>query len=327
MRRREFITLLGGAATGWPLAARAQQSGLMKRLGVLRGGTEVDLQATNTAFRQGLQDLGWTEGRNLRVDYRSLDVNGPDSASPYAAELVGLAPDVIFASPSPTVAALLRLTRTIPIVFTGSGDPVQAGSVQSFARPGGNVTGFISFDASINTKYLQLLKDIAPQVTRVAVIQTQGSAWRGDFAVVAAVARLFAAEPVATLIRDDAADIERAIVAFAREPNGGLIFPPAGIAGKHRRLIVALAATHRLPAVYSSRGFVDAGGLMSYGAEPLDYRRVASYVDRILKGEKPADLPVQAPTKFETVLNLKTAKALGLQVPDVVRLRADEVIE
>jgi putative ABC transport system substrate-binding protein len=225
------------------------------------------------------------------------------------------------------VQALQRLTSTIPIVFIQNGDPVQGGSVQSLAHPGGNITGFLGFEPSINSKYLQLLKDMAPQVTRVSVLQTQASSWRGDFAVIEVVARSFAVAPVRTLVRDDPADIERAIVAFAREPNRGLISPPDAITIKHRALIVELAAKHHLPAVYSSRRFVYAGGLISYAPARIDLRQVAAYADRILRGAKPAELPVQFPTKYELVINLKTARALGLTIPETLLATADEVIQ
>jgi len=325
-KRREVITLLGGAAA-WPLTARAQQGARMKRFGILRSGFERDIYNQISVLRDGLRDLGWTEGRNIRIDTRLTGTNDPDVARGLATELIGLAPDVIFANPATAVQAVRRLTSTIPIVFVQSGDPIQSGLVQSLSHPSSNATGFFTFEPSINTKYLQLLKDIAPQLTRVAVMQAQTSAWRGDFAVIQAVARSFSVASLAMLIRDDAADIERAIVAFAREPNGGLILPPDTVTLKHRGLIVALAAKHHLPAVYWHREFVNVGGLLFYGPTPLDYRRVASYVDRILRGAKPADLPVQAPIKFDLVVNLKTAKALGLTIPEQLLLSADEVVE
>jgi putative tryptophan/tyrosine transport system substrate-binding protein len=266
----------------------------------------------------GLAQLGWTEGRNLRIDYRSAGSNDPDAIRPAA-------PDVIFANAATAVQVLQVLTRTIPIVFIQSGDPVKDGSVQSLARSGGNITGFVTFETSINTKYLQLLKEMAPQVTHVSVLQTRASSWRGDFAVIEAVARSFAVAPVTTLIRDDPGDVERAIASFAQQLNGGLILPPDGITFKHRTLIVALAAKHLLPAVYWHRLFAEAGGLMSYAAAPIDtrVRQVAAYVDRILRGAKPADLPVQLPTKYERVLNLTTAKALGLEIPEALLVIAD----
>jgi putative ABC transport system substrate-binding protein len=323
MQRREFIAGLGAAA--WPLAVRAQQPDRIRRVGILNDGLGEDLG--NKAFLDGLAQLGWTVGRNLQIDDRLADSNDPSAMGPRAEALVRGAPDVIYARPATAVQALQRLTNTIPIVFVQSGDPVQGGSVQSLGRPGSNMTGFVVFEPSINTKYLQLLKDMAPQLTRVSVLQTQASSWRGDFAVIEVVARSFAVAPVRTLVRDDPADIERAIVAFAREPNGGLILPPDGITSKHRALIVALAAKHRLPAVYPARSFVDAGGLISYAAAPIDFRLVAAYVDRILRGAKPADLPVQQPTKYGMVINLKTARALGLTIPETLLATADEVIQ
>jgi putative ABC transport system substrate-binding protein len=324
--RRDFIAILGGVVA-WPLGARAQQQ--VRRVGVLGSGTEARAAAGRRAFEERLQELGWTKEKNLRIDYRAVGSNDPELTRPYAAELVGLAPDVLVANAHPPAEALHRLTRAIPIVFNISGDPVRAGFVQSLARPGGNMTGFFQFEATFNTKYLQLLKDIAPQVTRVAVVQAQGSLWRGDFAAVEAVARSFAVTPVTTLIRDDAADVERAIVAFAREPNGGLIVPPDATTTKHRELIVGLAAKHRLPAIYSNREWVDAGGLMSYDSSSgfQEIRGVAVYVDRILRGAKPGDLPVQAPTRFELIISLRAATAMGLTIPTSLFALADEVIE
>jgi putative ABC transport system substrate-binding protein len=326
MRRRHFIALFAGTAAAWPLAAGAQQPDRVRRVGILNALVEAEAEAQNRGLLEGLAQLGWTEGRNLRIDYRSVGSNDPDVIRPHAEGLVRAAPDVIFANAATGVQVLQKLTRTIPIVFDQNGDPVQAGSVQSLARPGGNLTGFVTSEPSINTKYLQLLKEMAPQMTRVAVLQTQASSWRGDFEVIKAVAGSFAVAPVATLIRDDAVDIERAIVAFAREPNGGLILPPDAVTGKNRVLIVALAAKHRLPAVYSNRRFVEAGGLMYYAAAPLDFRQVAGYVDRILKGEKPGEMPVQTPTKFTFVINLRTATALGLTIPPALFALADEVM-
>ncbi len=332
-RRRDVLAALGGVAGASLLAAPAvvaQQGDQVKRLGILRGTSEADtnLAATNAVLLQELARLGWTEGRNLRVDYRLTGSNDPDAVRPHAEGLVRSAPDVIFASPAPAVQALQRLTRTIPVVFSQSGDPVQAGTVQSLTRPGGNITGFISFESSINTKYLQLLKDLAQQVTRVAVLQTRASAWRGDAAVVESVARSFGVTAVVSMVvRDDAAEIERAITAFAQEPNGGVIVPPDNVTARHRALIVALAARHRLPAVYNNRPYVEAGGLMYYSAKLVDYRVIASYVDRILRGANPGDLPVQTPTKFELAINLKTATGLGLTIPPSLFALADEVIE
>jgi putative ABC transport system substrate-binding protein len=327
VKRRQFITLLGGVAA-WPLAASAQQPDRVQRIGVLMGFTEGDREWLTrlAAFRAALQALGWIDGRNVRFDIRWA-AGDPERARAAAAELVGLAPDVIFACPHFAIAAMRRETRTIPIVGVLAGDPVEAGFVQSYARPGGNITAFLLFDTNINTKFLQLLKDIAPHLSRVAVMQTASSSWRGDFRVVEAVALSFAVEPTAMII-GDAADVERALVAFAREPNGGLILPPDNGTSRHRELITALAAKHRLPAVYASREFVALGALIYYGADFADiFRRSASYADRILRGAKPAELPVQAPTKFELVLNLKAAKALGLTVPPGLLIAADEVIE
>jgi putative tryptophan/tyrosine transport system substrate-binding protein len=322
MRRRELIRGLASTAA-WPLVARAQQPDRIIRVGVLDVGFPDGIKA----FLEGLTQLGWTEGGNVRIDLRLAGSNDPDAIRPHAEALVRAAPDVIFANAATAVQVLQVLTRTIPIVFIQSGDPVQGGSVQSLAHPGGNITGFVGFEPSINTKYLQLLKDVAPQVTRVSVLQTQASSWRGDFAVIEVVARSFAVAPVRTLVRDDPADIERAIVAFARESNGGLILPPDAITLKHRALIVALAAKHHLPAVYHSGLFAEAGGLISYAAPPFDFRRAAAYVDRILRGAKPADLPVQLPTKYELAINLKTARALGLEIPQTLLATADEAIQ
>ena len=326
MKRREFITLLGGAVA-WPLVARAQQADRIKRLGILVGATEAEVQASNAALLRELAQLGWTEDRTLRVDYRLAGSNDPDTIRPHAEALVRAGPDVIFAAPATAVQVLQRLTHTIPIVFFQSGDPVQGGSVQSLTRPGGNITGFVSFEPSINTKYLQLLKDMAPNLARVAVLQSRASSWRGDFKVIESVARSFAVAPAAIVVRDDAAEIEQAIAAFAREPNGGLILPPDNITQHHRALIVTRAAKHRLPAIYAIRQAVEIGGLMSYAAARLDYRLVASYVDRILRGAKPGELPVQTPTKFQLVINLKTATDLGLTIAPSLFALADEVIE
>jgi putative ABC transport system substrate-binding protein len=309
------------------VGARAQQPDRIRRVGILIGGPDADYQDLIKNFLAGLAQLGWTEGGNLRIDHRLPNSNDPDAIRPHAEALVRAAPDVIFAGAATAVQVLQRLTSTIPIVFIQSGDPVQGGSVQSLAHPGGNITGFLGFEPSINSKYLQLLKDMAPQVTRASILQTQASSWRGDFAVIEVVARSFAVAPVRTLVRDDPADIERAIVAFAREPNGGLILPPDAITIKYRALIVELAAKHHLPAVYSSRRFVYAGGLTSYAPAPIDLQQVAAYADRILRGAKPGDLPVQQPTKFELIINLKTAKALGLTIPETLLATADEVIK
>ena len=328
LKRRELIALLGGAAVGWPLAARAQQGDRVKRLGILQGGVEEQFAVADKRLLAGLAELGWAEGRNLRLDYRTVGSNDPALIRPQAEALIRAAPDVIYTTPATAVQVLQRLTSTIPIVFNQNGDPVQAGTVQSLARPGGNITGFLTSEPSINTKYLQLLKDIAPQVTRVAVLQTEASAWRGDFAVIESVAGSFAMTAVASIVRDDPADIERAIVAFSQAPNGGLILPPdIVITTKHRVLVAALAAKYRLPTVTNNRLFVEAGGLMYYAAAPLDFQRVAIYLDRILRGGKPADLPVETPSKFNLVINLKTAKALGLNIPPLLLAAADELIE
>ena len=329
MRRREFITLLGGAAAAWPLAARAQQPERMRRIGVLLPATADDpeFQARIGAFLQGLALLGWTIGRNVRIDTRWATANAADIRR-HAAELVALAPDVILAHGASTVGTLLQATRTVPIVFPVVADPVGAGFVDSLARPGGNVTGFMTSEYSMSGKWLELLKQIAPGVTRVAVLRnaTQGSG-TSEFAAIQAVAPSLRVE-VSPINMRDASEIERAVAAFAQPSNGGLIVTAGASATLHRALIITLAARHKLPAVYYERFFVAAGGLISYGPDYVDqYRRAASYVDRILKGEKPADLPVQAPTKYELVINLKTAKALGLDVPPTLLARADEVIE
>ncbi len=329
MRRRELITLLGGAAVTWPLATEAQQPERMRRIGVLLPATADDAQFQTYvgAFLQGLALLGWTIGRNVRIDTRWATTNAADIRR-HAAELAALAPDVILAHGASTVGPLLQATRTVPIVFPVVGDPVGAGLVDSLARPGGNATGFMIFEYSLAGKWLELLKQIAPGVTRAAVLRdaTQG-AGTSLFAAIQAVAPALRVEVNPVNMRD-AGEIERAVAAFARSPNGGLIVTPSGPAFVHRDLIIMLAARHKLTAVYSDRYFIAAGGLVSYGASEVDqYRRAASYVDRILKGEKPADLPVQAPTKYELIINLKTAKALGLEVPATVLARADEVID
>jgi putative ABC transport system substrate-binding protein len=329
MRRRDLITLFGGAAAAWPLAARAQQRERVRRIGVLLPAApdDAEFQSWVGAFLQGLAQLGWITGRNIRIETRWTKFDA-ENARQYASELVALQPDVILATGTSTVGPLLRLTRTVPIVFPLAADPVAAGLVESLARPGGNATGFMSFEIGISAKWLELLKEIAPGVKRVAVLRTIATAaGPGQFGVIQAVAPSLGVElrPIDT---QDAGEIERAVVAFASQPNGGLIAATGGGVLSYRELIVALAARHRLPAVYAYRSHVMSGGLMSYGLDNLDqYRRAAGYVDRILKGEKPADLPVQAPTKYELVINLKTAKALGLTVPDTLLARADEVIE
>jgi len=327
--RRTFITLLGGAAA-WPLPARAQQPAeRMRRIGVLMplAADDPEGQARLGAFLQALRELGWTDGRNVRIDTR-WTAGKPDAIRKYAAEFAALAPDVILAAATPIVAALQPETRSVPIVFTLVADPVAAGFVDSLSRPGGNITGFMNFEYGISAKWLELLKEIAPRVTRVAVIRELTSpSGIGQFGALQSAAPSFGVELIPIGTRD-AGEIERAIAAFAQGPNGGLIVP-GGVAGTvYRDPIIMLAARHRLPTVYSDRASVTAGGLISYGPDRIDpFRRAAGYVDRILKGEKPADLPIQAPTKYELVINLKTAKALGLDVPQSVLARADEVIE
>jgi putative ABC transport system substrate-binding protein len=330
MRRREFITLLGGSVATWPLVARAQQPERMRRIGVLMASAADDSesQARIAGFLQGLQQLGWADGRNVRIDTRWATTN-PDDIRRHAAELVALAPDVLLAATGTvTVVALLQATRTVPIVFVAVIDPVGAGFVTSLARPGGSATGFTIFEYGMSGKWLELLKAIAPSVTRVAVLRDPAIASGiGQFAGVQTVAPSLGVELSPVDVRD-AAEIERGVMAFARSSNGGLIVTSSALATRHRDLIIALAAGHRLPAIYPYRYFVIAGGLISYGPNSIEqYRRAAGYVDRILKGEKPADLPVQAPTKYELVINLKTAKALGLEVPATVLTRAEEMIE
>jgi putative tryptophan/tyrosine transport system substrate-binding protein len=329
MRRREFITLLGGAAAGWPTAARAQQADQMRRVGVLAYWPADDLegQARLAAFAQALKQLGWSDGRNLRIDTRSTA--DADDLRRHAAELAALTPDVLVgATGTATAAPLLQATHTVPIVFVTVIDPVGAGFVASLARPGGNATGFTISEYGMSGKWLELLKEIAPGLTRVAVLRDPAIASGiGQFSAVQAVAPLLGVEVIPVDVRD-ASEIERAITAFARGANGGLIVTSSGSALSHRHLIATLAARHRLYAIYAGRHYATAGGLISYGPDWIDqFRRAAGYVDRILKGEKPADLPVQAPTKYELVINLKTAKALGLEVPPTLLARADEVIE
>jgi putative ABC transport system substrate-binding protein len=328
MRRREFISLLGGAAA-WPLAAGAQQGERVRRIGVLmaQAANDPEGQARIAAFLQGLQELGWSVGRNLRIDIRWSAGNADDTHK-YAAELVALAPDIILASTTPSVAALLQATRTVPIVFTVVADPVGAGFVDSLARPGGNATGFITFEYGLAAKWLELLKEIAPGTTRAAVLRDPAiTSGIGQFAAIQTAAPSLGMEIVPVNVRD-AGDIERAVATFARVGNGGLIATGGPLTQLHRDLIIMLTARHKLPAVYANRFFVADGGLMSYGSDLVgQHRPAARYVDRILKGEKPADLPVQAPTKYELVTNLKTARALGLEVPASVLARADEVIE
>ena len=329
MKRRVFITLIGGAAAAWPHAARAQQGERVRRIGVLLNLAENDPEgkARLGAFLQGLQQLGWTIGRNVQIEYR-WGAGDPDRTRGYAAELAALAPDVILATGSAALGQLLQATRTVPIVFTQTLDPVGGGFVDSLARPGGNATGFLTFEYSLSGKWLELLKQIIPGMTRAAVLREAADpAGTGQFGAIQSVAPSFGVELSPVNVRD-AGEIERAVTAFARSSNGGLIVVAGGLVIVHRELIIALAARHRLPAVYFNRIYVTGGGLISYGPENFDqYRRAASYVDRILKGEKPSDLPVQAPTKYELLINLKTAKALGLTVPPTLLARADEVIE
>jgi putative ABC transport system substrate-binding protein len=328
VRRREFITLLGGVAA-WPLAARAQQGERMRRIGVLLPTTADDpvFQDRVGAFLQGLERSGWTIGRNVRIDTRWATANAAEVRR-HAAELAALAPDVILAHGGGPVGALLQATRTVPIVFPIAGDPVGAGLVDSLARPGGNATGFMIYEFSLAGKWLELLKQIAPGVTRGAVLRdTAQGAGTSLFAAIQTAAPALGVE-VHPINMRDAGEIERAVAAFARASNGGLIVTGSALSNVHHKLIITLAARHKLPAIYFERSFVAGGGLISYGSDYIDhYRRAAGYVDRILKGEKPADLPVQAPTKYELVINLKTAKALGLEVPPTLLARADEVIE
>jgi putative ABC transport system substrate-binding protein len=328
MRRREFITLLGGAVATWPLAARAQQGERMRRIGVLTyfAADDAEGQARHAAFTQALGELGWSEGRNLRIDARWASAG---DVQRHAAELVAAAPDVLVAaSGTATVAPLLQATRTIPIVFVVVIDPVGAGFVASLARPGGNATGFTVYEYSMSGKWLELLKEIAPSVTRAAVLRDPAVASGiGQFGAVQIVAPALGVQLTPVDVRD-AGEIERAVATFARGSNGGVIVTAGALATTHRELIATVAARHKLPAVFPNRYYVSGGALISYGPDLIDqFRRAAGYVDRILKGEKPSDLPVQAPTKYELVVNLKTAKALGLELPPSVLARADEVIE
>jgi putative tryptophan/tyrosine transport system substrate-binding protein len=327
MKRREFITLLGCTAAAWPLAVRAQQPAKMRRIGVLTNlaSDDPEWQTRIGAFLQGLQELGWVIGRSVRLEYRWAT----DAASipKYAAELIALAPDVILANANPSVWALQRATRTLPIVFVAATEPVGSGLVESMARPGGNATGFASAEFGTSVKWLELLKEIAPRATRAAVLQDAPSGGASQFAAIQAVAGSFGVV-LSSVAVNDVGEIERSVAAFARAPDGGLIVSRGALTITHRDLIVKLAAQHRLPAVYPLRLFVTAGGLISYGPDIVDqFRLAAGYVDRILKGEKPSDLPVQAPTKYELVINLKTATTLGLEVPATLLARADEVIE
>jgi putative tryptophan/tyrosine transport system substrate-binding protein len=329
MQRREFITFLGGAAVAGPLAARAQQGDGVRRVGIFMDLSEQDAEGQTrvAAFRKGLQELGWTEGRNVKFDTR-WTAGDPALMRRYAAELVGLAPEVIMNGGLPTLVALQQETRTIPIVFAQVLDPVGAGFVESLARPGGNITGFVSFEYSMASKWLETLKLIAPHIVRIAAIRDLASpSEMGMLGAIQAVMPTFAM-PFIAIGGRDAADYDRVIEEYAREPNGGLIILPSPNTLVHRRAIMAQAARHRLPAIYPYGFFAREGGLMSYGIVPSDnFRRAAAYVDRILKGARPGELPVQVPTKFELVINLKTAKALGLDVPLSLQQRADEIIE
>ena len=329
MRRRDFIAALGGAAAAWPLAARAQPAERMRRIGVLNSlpADDPEAQARHAAFLQGLQEFGWAVGRNVRIDSR-WGAGDADRIGKMAAELAAQAPDVILATGGITVAPLLKATRTVPIVFVIVPDPVGAGFIESLARPGGNATGFLMLEFGLSGKWVELLKETSPGMTRAAILR--------DPNLSSVMAQLGAIQAVAPSLKVDvspinvgnARDLERAIAAFARSSNSGLIVTASPSAAIHRDLIIALAARHKLPTVYYERNFVVAGGLICYGPDFIDqYRRAAGYVDRILKGEKPADLPVQAPTKYQLVINLKTAKALGLTVPQTLLARADEVIE
>jgi putative ABC transport system substrate-binding protein len=329
MRRREFITLLGGAAA-WPIAARAQQAGRARRIGVLStvSADDSESQVRMAAFHQGLQETGWVVGRNLRVDYRWSGAGDAEQVRQYANELIALKPEVILAVTTSAVGALQQATRTTPIVFVQVSDAVGAGFVESLARPGGNTTGFTLFEFGLSAKWPELLKEIAPNVTRALVLReptlTSGIA---QFAVMQSAGPLLGVElsPVGV---SGASEIERAVAAMAQRSNGGLIVLPGSLTLLHRKLIITLAAQYRLPAVYPFRYHINDGGLISYGPDTIEqYRRAGGYIDRILKGEKPADLPVQAPTKYELVINLRTAKALGLDVPPTLLARADEIIE
>jgi ABC-type uncharacterized transport system substrate-binding protein len=327
--RREFITLLGGAAAAWPLGARAQQGERVRRIGILIAGAQSDpnMQERVAAFLQSLEKLGWSEGRNVRIDIRFAG-GRPDQYEPLAKELTALQPDVIFAYATPIAAALQRESRTIPVVFVNVSDPIGSGLVASLARPGGNLTGLMLYEEGITGKWLALLKEIAPQLERIALMANPNTMPYDYYLQSAkATAPSLGIEVVPSPI-GNAADIAHTIESFGQIPNGGLVVLPDGTSILHRELIITLTARYRLPTVYAFRFLVAAGGLMSYGTDILDqYRQAGSYVDRILRGANPADLPVQAPTKYETILNLKTAKALGLTVPPTLLVRADEVIE
>jgi len=325
MKRREFIVALGGAAA-WPVVARAQGE-RVRRIGVMMAVDDADLRASYAAFVEALQQLGWTDGRNVQIETRWASGHASDIRR-QATDLVALAPEVILANAIPALASLLQATHTVPIVFVSVTDPVGGGLIESMAHPGGNATGFVQFDYTLSGKWLELLKEIAPGVRRTAVLRDPAlTSGIGQFAVIQSVAPALGVEVTAINLHDPG-DIERAVTAFAGSPNGGLILTASVLSVTHRELIIALAAKHKLPAVYYRRGFVASGGLISYGYDIVQqFREAAGYVDRILKGEKPADLPVQAPTKYELAINLKTAKALGLDVPPSLLARADEVIE
>jgi putative tryptophan/tyrosine transport system substrate-binding protein len=329
MRRRDFIALISGVTATWPLAVCAQQSDRMRRIGVLQGLAENDPEGRDRfdALLQALQQLGWTDGHNIQIVHRFTNGDA-DRARAYAAELVALAPDLILTSGASTTGIMLQVSRVVPVVFVGAADPVAAGFVDSLARPGGNATGFTSYEYSMSAKWLELLKEIAPGVKRVAVLRDPAiSAGTGQFGSMQTAAPSLGVELTPVNVRN-ATEIERSITAFVRSGDGGLIVTPSASVLTHRDLIVTLAARHKLPAVYYARFYVTGGGLAFYGPDYIDqYRRAASYVDRILKGENPANLPVQAPTKYELMVNLKTAKALGLDVPATLLARADEVIE
>src|SRR6516165_1768060 len=329
--RRRFIATLGGAAAAWPLVAHAQQPDRVRRIGVLMGYAESDsdAQAWYAAFREGLQKLGWTEGRNTQIDARWVTSDDPELMRNFAKELIALQPDLLLSSTTPTTSALLQQTHTIPIVFAIVADPIGSGFVANLARPGGNVTGFIFTEPTMAGKWLELLKEIAPRIVRAAMLFNPTSATYAEYWLkpFKAAASSLAVEAIATPVRDRS-ELETVIAEQAREPNGGLIAMPDSFLDAHRVEITSLAARYRLPAVYPFRFFAEVGGLLSYGVDRTDnFRRAAAYVDRILKGEKPAELPVQAPIKFELVVNLKTAKAIGLDVPLHIQQLADEIIE